>query len=372
MDFVKYSPIIQHYKDADLRYSLTVSPSIYTQIYEITEKLHGANFCLSATATPDTGVEVTYSRRTATLNPGEKFYGYLPVMTGSSLTALTEHIKTTAAALLADHPAGVNLRLYGELYGGGIQRGVDYGPAKCFRWYSLMLNGDYLAPARVDALLEPFIELKVPLVGYTSVPLQGRAVSTPQEAMDALEADGMGSDFDLEALPIDARLERFKAFVDGLVYKFPSALSPSKDICEGVVVKPYFTSCALPLPEDEDVPLLFMIKKKTENFAERGVKPKKGSVPPSSSVQAAIEVCTGYVCEERTQSLFSKYGVIEEFKQIKQYTGYYLEDVMDDVKGDADADAVVSQVTKKEHKQLLGVLRREIASILRKTITRTK
>lgn len=284
MEFKKYNAITNHYRVREIEKIITANISYLpiTICFQITEKLHGANFSILVD-----GNTYTMAKRTSELTEDENFYGYQEVMTGYSglINRLVDISK------LLDKP----VQLYGELFGGNIQKGVWYGADKKFRWYAMKLDGKFISTKQADLMLADFLSIKVPVVGFVHYTL--------------------GDDL--------------ATFIDSIPFRFQSKLSPEDykedNICEGVVALPY-----------EIVPVYgneyLAIKKKNEEFKDKsqGKRREKVKKELPEDVENLIEEFLSYINPIRTKDLMSKLGEMRDLRELVTYAKAYFRDAMDD------------------------------------------
>lgn len=295
--FVKWSSIENSYRTKEISYYRQLFPDLDEYQYVVTEKLHGSNVSFHFKA----GEPMCVARRNGMLAPDEDFYGVrelipkyqdgLDVMQGMA------------------EEASDTIRLYGEIFGPGVQKGVDYGDEKRIAFFGIK-RFDMLVPFDVFSFMLPETLMMVPIVA-TSVSLQ-----------DAL-------DFDIG---------------------FTSLVGNS--LCEGIVIQPQYVV----LEDNYGSP--FLLKKKNEEFAE--VEKQERVVDEAvSNLQQEIG---DYVTTARLESIFSKEGEISSPKQIGAYIKWMVEDVTvdfaKDYRGFADMD-------KGQRGQVLKVVGKLTANLLR-------
>jgi len=305
-DFKKYNSITNHYnvkvfKDIIAR-NYDLLPD--TIEFEITEKIHGANFSLLVEDT------IQFARRNDVLQDG-KFYGYKDVFDDTYIP-LFDSLRRIANTY-------GTVQLYGELFGENIQKGVCYG-SKRFLWYALRINGHLVPTKEADILLEDIAYLKVPVIGHM----------------------------------VYDKTTDIEDFIENIPYRFTSRLTPSdcttENICEGVVAVPYNI---IPLFGDT----YFAIKKKNSEFLDKKSE-KRVRLPKevSEQVQDVLEEITTYVNSIRTDDLMSKLGELENIRDIGKYASAYFEDVITDFNNETDVYMSMSKEDQKEIKKKLSTL----------------
>ena len=132
-----------------------------------------------------------------------------------------------------------------------------------------------------------------------------------------------------------------------------------ENLMEGVVIRPYNNYY---LGDD-----LFIIKKKNPNFDDKNVvKKERVKFNITEDLQSLYDKVIGYVNENRTADLFSKYGKINSITQTGMYIGYYSKDVLEDIKKDYPLD--FDNLGKKDRNWLMKQLVIEIKNEIRKEL----
>jgi len=282
MEFKKWNSIDNHYNEKVFRKFVEFNPDLSTAMFEITEKIHGANFSVIG----DGLGNVSFAKRTSILENDANFYGFQEVFKRDEYVFLTSFIREFSKKINKE------VQLYGELYGNNIQKGVYYGEDKNFRWYSLRIDGRIIPPKDAEVLLESIINLKVPVI----------------------KRERVNGDF----------IE----FIRNINQRFISKLTPEhytdENICEGVVIVPYekifFNQSSM-----------LLIKKKNEEFKDKShVKKIKVVKELSKDTKYFLEEALSYICENRTNDLFSKMGELEDIKNISEYAKAYFDDFWGD------------------------------------------
>jgi len=271
--FRKYPSIQQHYYQKQLDWWVRHNPELQDCEYAIQEKLHGANIQLYFI-----DGKMYVGKRTCLIERGDKFFDIWTAL--DKIKDFTDGL--THQSLKRAEP----IILYGELFGGKIGKGVNYGPDQRIRFFDLKLGDEMQSPWDLVGffVMMSSEELLVPTLGTVT-------------GIDAVRA------YD---------------------ENFLTRINPVEDNwAEGFVAKPMrkvFSS--------QDV--VFMIKKKNEKFAER-TKAKK-VVAPSSDVGKLHEVMKSLATENRMESLFSKMGVIETPDQIGEYLAAFVADCKEEMR----------------------------------------
>lgn len=272
MSFLRYPDINGSHHEGYVAYFLRQHPELADVEYTISEKVHGANFQVYF----EPHMPWQYGKRRHWIGKGEKFFGIWQLVEQYSLLfeRIQRHIDVH----------GFTIRLYGEIYGPGVQKkGVTY-LQRGILFFDMMLNGKMLAPAAFESMSWRF-----PLLRANLVP----AIAMVRGLQVAL-------DFDTD---------------------FLTRLNPvAENICEGVVMRPW-----LRVYYSEDGEQRFCLKKKNAKFMEKDRKPKPPS-PGDPEVMRLNGLFKTYIVERRLQSTFSKIGPIERVQQLGDYIRYILED----------------------------------------------
>jgi Rnl2 family RNA ligase len=263
VDFKKYSSIENSYRGKEI--SRVRNEGLDKVEWVALEKVHGANFGLW----PIDG-SVVPSKRSSFADGS--FYG---------CQAVVEELSPKVLEL-----AKVSVdTIYGEIFGGGIQKGVNYG-AKRFAAFDIVMGGSY-----VD--YDVFVEL----CDSTGIP---RCVEIARGSFE-------------DILAIDPA--------------FPTRMSDcgSADIAEGFVMKPVINSY---FRLGDRV----ILKKKSEGFSERtSEKTPKAPKEPMTDLQKSIfDAAQQYMVDERIRSAVSKFGP----KEFNSVLGEVLSDIYRELERD--------------------------------------
>jgi len=273
--FRRYTSIQQHYYQKQIDWWIRHNPELRDCPYSIQEKLHGANIQLYFVD----GV-MHVGKRTCLIEPGEKFFDIW--------TALAK-IKDVTDAIARLSKGVEPIILYGELFGGKIGKGVDYGPEQQIRFFDLKRWDEMQSPVDLICFAKEALPdgLTIPLVPLLHV------VNGIEEVLA----------YDENFLTVINRVEG--NWAEGFVAKPLGQVFSSQEV-------------------------VFMIKKKNEKFAER-TKAKK-VVAPNSDVGKLHEVMKSLATENRMQSLFSKMGEIETPDQIGEYLAAFVADCKEEMR----------------------------------------
>jgi Rnl2 family RNA ligase len=273
MEFQKYSSLENHYRQKTIDFYRM--HGLEKVSWVLTEKVHGANFSFWSD-----GEDFKVASRNQFVDGS--FY---------SCTDIIEKHRNDVLRISAMFP-GKTVIVYGELYGPGIQKGIDYGTKKDFIVFDIKVDGEYL----------PWLEL--------------------EEVLDKTE--------ELRAVP---ELAIVDCLTDALAYnnQFVSELGrlngveSTDNITEGLVMKPLLRENFRIGGER------VIIKSKNDKWSEKSKKPKAPKTPTEQSpLVAAIDP---YVNANRLAAVTSKMGVItpKDFGLvIKAMTEDVIEDMVKD------------------------------------------
>lgn len=293
--FKRYQSIENHYQQKCLDFWLSLYPELEKEVFIIEEKLDGANISIVL----DENNNVTWCKRSGKAE--DNFMGLDKVK--DQYEDLIEHLKIF-------NESGDGLQLYGEIFGPGIQKRINYGDEIQIRFFDMRAkSGDnlfYLHPVGLRNM--GFIPV---------VKTLGHAVGL----RDALE--------------FDTRIE-----------------NEHGSLIEGAVIKPMVKHYFSPKGER------FVLKKKNKEFLERPAKIVKLEIN-DEEFNKLRDAFLPYINDNRVMSVFSKQGEISSPKQI----GDYLKSVMNDAKEDFEKD--YGEVDRKLMSRVFKVANPRVVEILK-------
>lgn len=300
--FKKYISIENDYNTKALNYLLEKYPEAKETYWVIQEKIHGSNFSIYFTNNSGK-IDIKYGRRTNILLDDEKFYNYQSI---KELEEIKDLIHNVIAYMRNENINSIII--YGELCGANVQKAVYYYDDVRLLIFDIVIDDKWLTFADLSRLLcDRFRlpQLLVPIIGTT---------------------------FGIQnALKVDTR--------------FDSKVSlKENNICEGIVIKPLdkiFIS--------NDNPIY--IKKKNREFLEKKSRRDKEVKVFDSRITEYKEAFKDYVNENRLNSAFSKYGMIEDRKDIGKYIKIIYDDCLEDFLKDYD----LSGISDKDKKHILNI-----------------
>lgn len=297
---MKYPSIINTYEKKQIHKWTQCMPELESCHYIVTEKIHGANMSIYV----NSDGAVRYGRRKDFLIPGEQFNNYETVMMQYApfIETLKEYVKGATAF--------TTLTLYGEIFGGRVQKGVKYGETVRFRVFGMAVDGELRPPIETEVMMIElgFEDLLVPQVSDIS----------------SLE----------KAMAVDS--------------KFISRLGPQddeKNICEGVVIRPYDRVFRMKSGA------VFALKKKNEEFKER----HKAPAIPSEHGELTARF-KEYIVRARLLNVVSKYQSLDNVtkEDFSKYAKLVMEDAKEEFMREYGDEVNEKLPEKQQQRKLFG------------------
>tara|TARA_R110000744_G_scaffold146669_2_gene259526 strand:- start:3436 stop:4464 length:1029 start_codon:yes stop_codon:yes gene_type:complete len=266
-------------------------PELQGETFLVTEKIDGANFQLIFTK----GEDLRFGSRNNELCLGSDFFDFQNAV----LVQYAHYIECLQDYVDSNHDVD-QIQLYGEIFGGGIQRRINYGPEKQYRVFHMKVDGRSLDPA---------------------------------EAFHIFATAGVPTHWWVPCFEIFTGFDHAAAFpIEDVITKcsIGEDLTGNRFI-EGIVIEPLYTSYNIH-HESEDVDSRFMAKKKSSRFCDAmGVKRKKTpQYEVSDNGKRLMGVWAGMFNDNRMQDLCSKLGRPTMMSQM----GYYIKSLVKDVRED--------------------------------------
>lgn len=292
--FRKYQSIENHYQSKHINWWLEHFPDLEKEEFVLQEKLHGSNIQL--VFTPDKNL--TVCSRNRVLEEGENFFGVFELLETEEYQEIINHMQKLS------NISKKEINLYGELFGKGIQKGVEYQDEKKILFFDMKQDG----------------------ILYTPLQLEGIMILSGLEKY---------------LVPTFKKVVGLKAAVETNV-EFDTIINPEKgNTSEGVIIKPYNKVYRSPMGE------IFYLKKKNEAFKEKQKSKKPKKEEPSELLELNEEFKT-FINKNRIESVFSKEGEIQDPSQIGNYIKLVVEDAKEDfLKENSEA---IKDLDKKELK----------------------
>ena len=258
-------------------------------------------------------VNIRCAKRTGLIEDGEKFFNYKPVLEKyrKGLEDLFKYCQDT-------HNAKV-VTLFGELFGGNIQKGMCYSLDQDFVAFDLVVDGTPKDKNIAFGILMNFKIPTTPVIGiYDSL-------------QDALEVN--------------------ESFTSKLIRDGFDGDDEHKEV-EGVVIEP----CQ---PSYTKNGSRVYLKKKTKRFLEKSGKPnikhKIVEALPQEVLDVLMTACM-YITKPRFEAVCSKIGEVT-INDIGKVTGLTTKDIIDDMV----KDGLVIPESKQFHK----LLQKEVMTFVR-------
>lgn len=298
--FKEYSSIENHYNSKWVNYFLSIHPELKDEVFILQEKIDGANFQVIISSD-----SIHFARRSGMLDATDNFYGWQNVV-----SAYYEEFKNIQSS--ARVASGRVVRLYGELYGKGIQKRVNYGDSKYFCIFDVSIGDTNLAPDEVFYFLDKY-NLGILLPPTVDI-VKGLefALNYSEEFKSLLTPDGYDKD----------------------------------NFAEGFVIKPYHKFYAMSHRQRLEP---FFIKKKNPKFKE--VKERAPKVEDTTD-RTLNYLFLSYLTENRLASVFSKEGVIQDQSEIGKYINFMIVDAKKDFMKDHEEKLI--GLDEKEIKLIFG------------------
>lgn len=274
-------------------------------LWMATEKIHGANFSFWCD-----GKEVKVASRTQFVD-GTFFNCQAVINKYSDIVMELWYNESTGND-------STQLIVYGELFGGNIQKEVDYGE-KDFRAFDVVVNGN---PLNKSLAQEACIEVGLPFAPVI-------AVGTFAECL-------------------------------ALSNTFKSTLTPEgyeeENTSEGLVIEP-----VEPAWFNNGSRIYF--KNKTESFSEKKRKPKENVIFELSDEESDLmnELLT-YNTIQRVSNVISKIGAVTN-KDFGRILGLTTQDLLEEFTKDTEQDPKV--IAQDNWKQFLKLLQAEVGKTVR-------
>jgi Rnl2 family RNA ligase len=335
-EFSKYSSIENHYRDrylSKIRYSGIEGP------YIATIKIHGSNFCTSYNVNED---KVRYAKRSGWLGEDESFFDHLRVV---ERLGLEDKIKALYGNLMDRsinnhiYDGLVQIDIYGELFGGGIQKEVYYGDEKSWAVFDAKLRFE---DGRVEWMERDHFQSLCEFIGFY-VATEIARFGTLEEALDFNILDGftnkIGSEIDM-----------------GTSFD-PARATEANQIPEGVVIKPVKVQYLHDLGR-------VVIKKKHPTFKDKknvDKEPKK-LIPMTEDEAAVFAELDCYITEARFADLISKIGTVTS-KDYGKLVGMFIKDVIEDF--NKDYPDVLAGIPKSSKHVVTKAMNKSVADFIR-------
>ena len=148
--FKRYSSIENHYQNKELMRWLSEFPELENEEFILEEKIDGAN--IQVYASPDGEVKV--GKRSGFIGRDENFFGLWDLLDG-------EYKELMSLLSIISKDIGNSIRLFGEIYGPGIQKRIKYNVEKpSLVFFDMMVGDEFIAPKVFHEFSEAYGLLK--------------------------------------------------------------------------------------------------------------------------------------------------------------------------------------------------------------------
>lgn len=295
MEFKKYSSLENTYNSKFLHKFLIQNPDAEKEVWVAREKIDGANIQL--VFTPNEPMRV--GSRNQWVNEGDSFYDIWTVIDKYKAELLTIQEEADRTDL--------TFRVYGEIYGQGVQNRIDYGPEKRICFFDVeTINYVKDVNLYTQNQFENFIE------ELDLVHMLPKSYGT--------------------------------AYLQDLL-----VLDVEQDNIEGIVIKPYHSNFFL-----GDSRVVF--KKKSARFKDKEGNDKVRIPKPGEDKILFLNLeFRKYITKNRVLDCFSKNGPIQDQKEMGKYIKLVLEDAKIDFLKDVDLASSIENYEPKMDKQIFNV-----------------
>lgn len=309
--FVKYPSIENSYREKEIYSWLSYHPSLLNEVFVAQEKIDGAN--IQFVFLPNEMYKI-YSRNQEV---DWRFYNVGEVLSRREWKRFFGYAQTFV------EKNNITLRLYGELFGQGVQNRVRYCDNKNILFFDAWVGEEFLCYEKFRSLFSDLLH------EHFCVPVLSENLNGLKDALS------------------------YNENFDSLVSKMYLG-SGAKHIAEGFVIKPRYKMF------QSSQGSVFYLKKKNEKFSEN-TKTERPEKQLDEKVLSLKSQFVHYINENRVLSVFSKHGQIERQNQI----GDYIRLIINDAIGDFEKDTDMSELTKDELKTVFNV-GNIVAALLRK------
>jgi len=309
-DFKKYSSIDNSYQGKAVIHWLRNFPELKDVVFVLREKLDGAN--IQFYFEPKKVMKV--GKRTSFLTEGTSFFGIWALIPKyeTLFTKFQEYAESN----------NQSIRVFGEIFGPGINGRVDYGDDKQFRIFDIYIDEVLLCQYDLEKFLKN---------------LDTQDMLAPEVTV---------------VTGLEKALEVSPEFVSKILNK-------EDNFAEGFVIQSYHKVYRLTSGER------FIFKKKGDKFKEREnngakIKTKKELHP---NIIRLVGLFSEYINENRILSIFSKHGTIESSKQIGDYIRLVLTDAKEDFLKDnpeLDLDKNTAKIVFNTGKTIVDLLKKHL------------
>jgi len=300
LTFKKYSSIKNSYDNKFIKRVIEHNPNIKKETFILTEKIDGSN--IQIIFNPEGKYAI--GKRNSLIKPDENFNDIWNVLKkyNNELKIIQNWVDRNE----------IPIRIYGEIFGHGIMKRIDYGEDKYILFFDIEKNNEIIPQKE---FFKFFDEIKL---SYMTVPIISKI-------------NGIDN-------ALNFNVENIKSKILNKEYNF----------IEGVVIKPYNNVY------HDYHGIIFYLKKKTEKFAEvsKSKHIKKDKPIMRNEVENIKSIFNTYINENRVKSIFSKVGEIQDMSEIGKYIPLVIKDAKNDFISDYGFDD--NKFDKKEIKYIFN------------------
>ena len=283
--FKKWKKFENHYNEKFIYFYVKNIPDLDSFKFQIQEKIDGANFSFLFAPLQ----EISYYKRSG--NADRNFFNFRRIFQDPELCLFIEAVQNYIDMLSDDTES---IQIIGELYGTGIQRRINYGEKIYWKWFGIYKNEELISLEEEEEMRkqigEIFWNFRVPIIDDNVT---------------------------------------LKEFINYPIEGVKSKIA-ADDLIEGICCRNH----GAPIKFKDDYMLL---KKKTQQFQEnKGIMRKPPKQELTSEFQVFIDQVMAYVNPNRTASLLSKEGPLDDMKKFGDYMRAYVNDVYDDFNKEND------------------------------------
>ena len=289
-----YPSIENHHNSKNLIYWVDKKPELKTINMVATQKYDGSNLGIEFTLDN----KINYYTRNTQIGENDNFCGLKEVIQQDKYASMLDTIKNWKIA----HPDIETINLFGEFYGPGIQKRIDYGPEKQIKFFDVYFNRVIQSPLKMKLWIE---EMKL-------------------------------DDFLVETL--------LTGKLDELISSLDKCQELVKHKIEGIVIKPLDEVIS---NDDGD---RFCLKVKVSGFDDV-VQPKADTKKKVNKTTEATRNLASYITENRIQDCKGK----QPWTNVDDLINRVIEDAFDDYKKTTlsqDSSKIVEDLTPTERKNL--------------------
>ena len=298
-------------------------------LFIVSEKLDGANIQILFQPNAD----MLVGKRSGFLNHEDSFFDIWNVL--KKYETELDKLQTTS------NLTGATIRIFGELYGPGINKRIDYGDDKKIAFFDAYVSNS-------------LFQLSERLGSFYWTDSDDKETLLTQKTFHAFMLH-MGLK---HVLPPNLGL--FHSLEEALNFDIETLQRAGKNGSEGIVIQPYNKIIRAPNGTR------LILKKKTAKFSDKtpNAKNKKSINTVSNPLNQKFKQ---YINKNRVLDTFAKHGEILSPDQM----GHYIKLVLEDAKADflKDNDIADLQLDKKEEKAIYNV-GGDVANLLKEYLKR--